>query len=310
MPINHSIEVRFHVRFRNVIRAQQTLCAQVWKVPQNNEFRVVFGKMGEAKAVAVIVGCGSKHDKEGSAEHMEPTSRYGLGGALSIRFGTVGGYHVVLMGRRSNILREVADEVEKAGGTASTVVCDVAQDESVEKAFEEAKKIGKIEVLVFNASAPFPEGGIQNLPKPKDVDPDYLNFSFNISCVGALRCCKQVLDDMISAKKGAILLSGATMSLRGSPKFAALSPSKFALRSLGQSLYQEYAPHGVHVAHVIIDGVIASPNTESWATQHNLQLQDPKDIADTYIALVNQPPTCWTHEIQISPQRGGIGMRL
>lgn len=282
----------------------------------------------QPKAVAVIVGCGSKHDKDGAGTHLPPTSRYGLGGALSIRFATEGGYHVVLMGRRSAILQEIANEVTRAGGTASTVVCDVANDESVATAFGTARSFGTIEVLVFNASAPLPPGTtFMTLPKPKDVEPDYLNFAINISVTGALRCVKQVLDGMIANKKGAVLLSGATMSLRGGPTFAALSPAKFALRSLGQSLYQEYAPQGVHVrtphpnanrialtqvAHVIIDGVIESPNTEPWglAAGGKVQLQDPKDIADAYIALVRQPPSCWTHELQISPQLGGIGMRL
>ena len=47
--------------------------------------------------VAVIVGAGSKHDHDGAATHMPPSSRWGLGGALSLRFAAAG-YHVILLG--------------------------------------------------------------------------------------------------------------------------------------------------------------------------------------------------------------------
>ena len=102
--------------------------------------------------------------------------------------------------------------------------------------------------------------------------------------------------------------SGATMALRGGPTFGCMSPVKFALRSLSQSMYQEYAPHGIHVAHIVIDGVINSPNTAAWGEK--VQLQDPAAIADAYFALHMQPPTVWSQEIMLSPQKGGIGMRI
>lgn len=260
-----------------------------------------------AKPVAVIIGAGSKHDKDGSGTHLPATSRYGLGGALSMQFSKE--YHVVLMGRRLNILQEVGAEVEKTGGEATCVQCDVSSDDSVAAAFAKAKEVGEIAVLVFNASAPFPEGtSFGNFPKPAALDPTYMQFAFNITVCGAIRCVKCVMDDMLARGSGTILLSGATMSLRGGAAFAAMSPMKFALRSYGQSLYQEYAPQGIHVAHVIIDGVIESPNTEAWGG--SVQLQNPADLADAFVYLVKQPPTTWTYELQLSPQRGGIGMRL
>ena len=87
-----------------------------------------------------------------------------------------------------------------------------------------------------------------------------------------------------------------------------MSPVKFGLRSLGQSMAQEYAPKGIHVAHVVIDGVIDSPNTRPWG--ENMQLMDPYDLADAFFALHQQRPTVWSHEVQLGPQHGSLGMRL
>lgn len=64
---------------------------------------------------------------------------------------------------------------------------------------------------------------------------------------------------MLKNGKGTILFSGATASLRGSAKFAAIAASKFALRALAQSMARELGPQGIHVAHVIIDGPINTP---------------------------------------------------
>lgn len=65
----------------------------------------------------------------------------------------------------------------------------------------------------------------------------------------------------------ALIFTGATASLRGSAQFAAVAPGKFALRALAQSLGREFGPRGVHVAHVVIDGVIDSEKTKAWVLE-------------------------------------------
>jgi len=258
--------------------------------------------------VAVIVGAGSKHDKDGTAVELPATSRWGLGGALALRF-AAGGFHVVLLGRRSAILEAVAAEVRTRGGIATTSVCDVADDASVRAAFEVARALGDIDVVVFNVAPGFPPGcGFASLPAPHEIDPEYLTAAMNIGVTGCVRCIREAAPQMLERGRGTILLSGATMSLRGGAQFACLSPVKFGLRSYGQSMFQEFAPKGVHVAHVIIDGVIESPNTISWGEK--MQLQDPAHIADAYFALHEQKPSVWSYELQLSPQRGTVGQRL
>ena len=213
------------------------------------------------------------------------------------------------MCRRSAIGESVAEAIRTEGGVATHIQCDVASDDSVRTAFEAAKTLGELEVVVFNCAPGFPPGRtFSNLPAPHEVDPDYLCASFNIGVTGCVRCVRQCIDEMIARGRGSILLSGATMALRGGSNFGCMAPIKAALRSLGQSMYQEYAPKGVHVCHVVIDGVIASPNTKAWGDK--VMLQDPADLADAYLALHEQKPTVWSYELQLSPCRGSVGMRL
>jgi hypothetical protein len=59
---------------------------------------------------------------------------------------------------------------------------------------------------------------------------------------------------------------------------------------------RELGPKGLHVAHVIIDGMISS---EGEAVQEGV-LQ-PAAIADAYYQLYRQKRSAWTHEIDLRP---------
>jgi short-subunit dehydrogenase len=54
--------------------------------------------------------------------------------------------------------------------------------------------------------------------------------------------------------------------VRGSARFGTFAAGKFAVRALGQSLAREFGPQGVHVAHVVVDGVIDIPQTSGYVT--------------------------------------------
>lgn len=75
-----------------------------------------------------------------------------------------------------------------------------------------------------------------------------------------------------------LVVTGATASLRGAPRFATFAAGKFAVRALAQSLAREFHPRGVHVAHVIVDGVIDIPRTKGW--EANGGAEDGKISAD------------------------------
>jgi len=169
-----------------------------------------------------------------------------------------------------------------------------------------------IDCVVFNIAAPFPPGFSfgEDCLQPHQLDPDEMTKQHDIQVNGLVRVCQQVVPSMLERSRGCILLSGATMQLRGGAKFAAIAPAKTALRSLGQSMFQTYGPRGIHVCNLVIDGVIDSPNTRAWMPPE--KLMNPYDIASQYYSAYQQPSTVWSYEITISPgfSAQSVGMRM
>jgi NAD(P)-dependent dehydrogenase (short-subunit alcohol dehydrogenase family) len=106
---------------------------------------------------------------------------------------------------------------------------------------------------------------------------------------------------MLKRGRGTIIFSGATGSIRGGAGFAAFAVPKFALRALAQSMARELGPKGLHVAHVILDGMIAQQDDTASATELL-----PAAIAEAYYQLHRQHRSAWTHEIDLRPSGEGF----
>ena len=79
--------------------------------------------------------------------------------------------------------------------------------------------------------------------------------------------------------------------LRGGANFSAFASAKFALRGLAQSLAREYGPKGVHVAHVVLDGLIDEPQTDArFGPANHRAGWIPSAIAHAYLDLSAQQP--------------------
>ncbi|WVQ83233.1 hypothetical protein IAT38_005372 [Cryptococcus sp. DSM 104549] len=102
--------------------------------------------------------------------------------------------------------------------------------------------------------------------------------------------------------RGTLIFTGATMALKAGAQFSSLSPGMFARRSLAQSLAREFGPQGVHVAHVVIDGIMDTPGVAKWAGEDKEGKRMVTDeVAHTYVDLVNQKRSAWTHELDLRP---------
>jgi NADP-dependent 3-hydroxy acid dehydrogenase YdfG len=111
---------------------------------------------------------------------------------------------------------------------------------------------------------------------------------------------------MLPNHQGCVLYTGATASLRARPPFIGFASAKSALRAIAQGLAREFGPQGIHVAHVVIDGVIRGEYAESRFADFVRSkgpdgLIEPDDIAQTYWDLYTQPRSTWTQEIDIRP---------
>ncbi|NEO32841.1 MAG: SDR family NAD(P)-dependent oxidoreductase [Symploca sp. SIO3C6] len=233
--------------------------------------------MSEAK-VAVVLGVGP-----------------GLGGAIVRRFAREN-FAVAMMARNEDMLKAIQQEVEEFGGVALPVATDATNPNSVIDAFAQVKeKLGTPEVFVYNAGTLL-MGGILELT------PEQFENSWKINCLGAFLAVQQVLPAMVERGSGAILLTGATASLRGGARFAGLAVGKFGLRALAQSLAREFSPQGIHVAHIIIDGLINTPRVQAMAPERESHtMLSPEAIAQTYWQLYLQEPTAWTLELDLRP---------
>lgn len=287
------------------------------------------------RPVVVVVGASSKHDKGNKIDGKDyvdfpPSIRWGLGGSLALPFAE-DGYDIVLMGRRMEVLREVSKHVtsvhESNGHTSAEVACircDLTDETSVKNAFDAIVDNGGgggpfpetshyIDLVIFNVGAPFPPGSYsfgEDSIKPHEIDTTNMSMQFDVQVNGLVRVCRHVVPGMIERNRGCILLSGATMQLRGGANFGAIAPAKTAQRSLGQCMFQRYGSMGIHVCNMNIDGVIDSPNTRNWMPIE--KLMNPYDIAKQYYNAYKQPPTVWSYEIMISPgiSSAGVGMRM
>jgi len=219
----------------------------------------------------------------------------GLSAALARRFADAG-HTIALMSRSTRHREPIAREIIEHGGTALGYDCDAGDPDSVSVAFARVRDtLGAPQVLIYNAGL-YAGGGILEL------DPERFEAAWRANCYGAFLTAREVLPAMCDAGAGHILLTGATAAQRGGAGFAGLAVGKFGLRALAQSMAREFAPQGIHVAHVVIDGQIATPDAhERQPERATATFLDPNAIAETYWQLYCQHPSAWTLELDLRP---------
>jgi NAD(P)-dependent dehydrogenase (short-subunit alcohol dehydrogenase family) len=216
----------------------------------------------------------------------------GLGWALVKRFAREG-FATVACARDPGKLEPLA---RSEGIEPRLEACDVTKPADVARVFASVEReLGVPGVVVFNAGA-YERGGIL------DITPESFERCWRVGCLGGFHVGQAAARLMLAKGSGTILFTGATASLRGGAGFANLAVPKFGLRALAQSMARELQPKGIHVAHVIIDGQIASEARRGLATERGPDsLLSPDAIAGTYYQLHRQPRSAWTHELDLRP---------
>lgn len=233
--------------------------------------------MSEDRPLAIVAGVGP-----------------GLGGALCRRL-SAAGYAVAGLARTSAYTDTLAEQIHAEGGVAHMVTCELTDRGSVEQALGALEgPLGAPAVLVYNA------GGF--LMSPFDeIRPEEFDRLWEINCRGAFLCARQVVPRMLEQGGGTIIFTGASASVKPSARFAAFGSSKFALRGLALAMARELGPRGIHVAHVVIDGVIWTPRSQVWEGVTEDNTLQPDAIAETYLSVIRQPRSAWTLELDLRP---------
>ncbi|MBM3530376.1 MAG: SDR family NAD(P)-dependent oxidoreductase [Alphaproteobacteria bacterium] len=212
----------------------------------------------------------------------------GLSASLARAF-AAGGANVALAARS---IEDLADLTRDTG--AQAFACDASKRESVEAMFASVDHaFGAPEIVVYNAS-------YRTRGPVAELDPAEVEKTLMVSAFGGFLVGQQAVRRMLPKKRGTILFTGASASVKGYVQSAPFAMGKFALRGLAQSMARELHPQGIHVAHVVIDGGIRSARRPEPADKPDSML-DPDAIAETYLQLIRQPPSIWSCEIEVRP---------
>ena len=196
--------------------------------------------------------------------------------------------------------RSLLNQEEIKFSNLNFLQADLSKEDETSKIFKEIyRKVNEVDILI-NCAATW-TGGVSI----KDTSAEKVKNSLDLNFFTVFNPIQEVLknkndSDIESPLK--IINLGATASLRGGSKMFLFAMAKSSLRILSQSIARELSPQGVHVCHIIIDGLIYNSRTRQL---------NPDLVSDRYIRMsslvelvnyiINQKKDCWTHEIDLRP---------
>jgi len=241
-----------------------------------------------AKTSALIMGVGPEQ---------------GLGAALCKRFAREG-IQIFVCGRTTDKVEHIAELINSNGGQGVPITANVTDEADVNAMIDRVRVSNlPLELAIYNAG--------NNRPDPfLEVTPEIFESMWRVLCLGGFLTSQAVLRLMLkqgdAAPKRSLLFTGASGSLRGRANFSAFAAGKGALRLMVQSLAREFGRQEIHVAHVIIDGVINGDKVVKGYPDYVAGLGkdgllDIHAIAETFWTLHNQQKSAWTQEIDLRP---------
>ena len=272
--------------------------------------------MTRGRPVAAVIGATSKWQADGrntrlahghdvDDSDLPVSARWGIGGAVAQKFAREG-FLVVLTTRTAANAAGLEAAIAEQGGECMTVELDLVSEQSIGAAFATIRReAGEPEVVVYNAG--YLEG--RDLPPDQEllehIPVEMFDTAEHISSRGPFLVAKEILPAMRERGSGSFLITNNAASLRGRKRYTgqSLYYPRVMMRTLAQVLTEEYSEHGVHVANIVVDGLIDSPGTRAlpMAQQRPEIIMNPAAIADAYYYLHTQDRSCWTHELQLTP---------
>lgn len=222
-----------------------------------------------------------------------------IGSAIGRQFAQAG-FVTCLVRRNGEQLQPLVDELTAQGQEVHAFSCDARNEEQVEQLFAQIEQqLGELEVVVFNIGANVPMS-IMSTSSRKFMK------IWEMACFSGFLTGREAARVMTKRKRGSILFTGATASVRGAAGFGAFASAKHGLRALAQSMARELGPQNIHVAHVIIDAAVDTqwirenhPGYDKMAAADGVVL--PDDLAKNYLMLHEQPRNAWTFELDVRP---------
>ena len=225
----------------------------------------------------------------------------GLGGAIAAAFAAEGfDACITRRPRHADQLEALAEKIRGDGGHAHAFPLDAREETEVAALVDRIERdIAPLEVLVFNI------GANVRFPIVETTTRVYTKV-WEMAALAGFLAIREAARVMTPRGRGTILVTGATASARGGSGYSAFAGAKHALRALAQSAARELGPKGVHIAHVLIDGMIDGTFARSIAPDAEQRLAreeilNPSEIARNFVWLHHQRRSAWTFEMDLRP---------
>ncbi len=230
----------------------------------------------------------------------------GIGGTTGRRFAREG-YHAVLCRRSDEAgLKALVASIREAGGDATGFLLNAVEDNAIEDLIPRVEEqIGPVEVLIYNLGAQI---GNRTLAQ---TSCKAFELGWRMATFGLFRTASALCPRMVERGHGALLVTSATAAMRGNPGQHSHAAAMGGRRMLCQTLNAEFSPQGIHVAHVLVDGIVDAPDTvgrmlgaERFEALRSTRgaadgLILPDQVAETYLHLVRQHRSTWTFELDL-----------
>ena len=225
----------------------------------------------------------------------------GLGRATATLLASQGG-KIVIGARRSERLKEIAEEIETAGGKVTWKETDVTSLQSVQELVAHGREtFGPIDVLINNA-------GINTLGKIKDLQVDSWERMIDVNIKGPLNGIAAVIEEMQARGSGHIITTSSSVAHQGMSNMVVYNGTKAAIKMIHEGLRQEIGGK-VRVTTVSPGGAYTEIGTddnqeavdELMKEFEGLTLLDPGDVARAFAYAISQPDNVDINDVLIRP---------
>ncbi|WP_296936193.1 SDR family NAD(P)-dependent oxidoreductase [uncultured Marinobacter sp.] len=202
------------------------------------------------------------------------------------------GYQVAMLARSEEYLSQLESEVDGS----HAFPCDLMQPEQITTVLSAIEgRLGSVSVILYNAGG----GTFKNVEEASLED---FEANWRINVQGLVAATKAALPQLRQHDSASIIVTSASAATRGRANTAPFASAKAAQRSLAQSLARQLGPEKIHVANVVIDGVVDLPRTRKMLPDKPDDFfVQPSAVADAVWNLCQQDPSAWTHELDIRP---------
>jgi short-subunit dehydrogenase len=219
------------------------------------------------------------------------------GGEAFVRGFAKAGYALALVSRDpARFSRGLAASLATNLVDVHAYACDVTDAALVQQTFARIQaELGAIDVVIYNPG----RSAWGSIEKVTAAD---FEAAFRVNALGLFIVAQEIVPYMKERAQGNLIVIGATASRRGSAGMAAFAAGKAAQRSLAESLGRHLGPMGIHVALMVVDGVVAQSEVSKLFPERPADtFIDPNALAETALQIVRQDRSAWSFEVEVRP---------